>query len=142
MNNNSRQEMAELQKQMEKFTWACEKKIEERSNVIETDLKALTAQMEELSAKVDQVAETVKGQDSQQLETLKAELSEKIHSENVKCYRNVQTLVEELEQKIEHSQQETNNMRVMKGCFGGVILLSIVNIAGVVAILTHLFGYI
>lgn len=36
-----------------------------------------------------------------QLESIKTDLSEKVHSENVKCYRNIQDLFNEFDSKIE-----------------------------------------
>ena len=73
---------------------------------------------------------------------MKTELSEKVHSENVKCYRNIQTLIEELEQKLDSLDREDHSLRVAKGYFGSLILLSIVNIIGVVVVLAHMFGFI
>ena len=36
-----------------------------------------------------------------QLDSIKTDLSEKVHSENVKCYRNIQDLFNEFDSKIE-----------------------------------------
>ena len=69
------------------------------------------------------------------------ELGEKIHRENVKCYRNIQTLLEELEGKIEHVEIGAQSMKVVKSYFGVLIILGIVDIVGVVAILAHMFGF-
>ena len=75
------------------------------------------------------------------LETMKTELGEKIHRENVKCYRNIQTLLEELETKIEHVEMGAQSMKVVKGYFGVLIILGIINIGGIVAIIAHMFGF-
>ena len=56
--------------------------------------------------KEDQLAEMkslIEGASSQmsQIESLKADLSEKVHSENVKCYRNIQDLFGEFDERLE-----------------------------------------
>ena len=61
--------------------------------------------------------------------------------ENVKCYRNIQTLVEELEAKIDASKTESQSKKRLKGYFGGLVFLSLVNIAGVIAVVGRMFGY-
>ena len=85
--------------------------------------------------------EFIQTQDAEKLDKLKVELSEKIHSENVKCYRNIQTLVEELEAKIDASKTESQSKKRLKGYFGGLVFLSLVNIAGVIAVVGRMFGY-
>lgn len=49
-----------------------------------------------------------------QFESIKTELSEKVHSENVKCYRNIQDLFTEFDSKIEkmdNMEQDVGNVK-------------------------------
>ena len=72
------------------------------------------------------------------MDTMKGELSEKIHSENVKCYRNVQALVEELEQKMEQSEQE--DAKPTGSFLKAAVVLGVVNLAALAGIAFYAFG--
>ena len=75
-----------------------------------------------------------------ELDGMKAELSEKVHNENVKCYRNIQTLIEELDKKMDGSVREERGIKTAKGYFGGLIVLSLINIAGIIVVIANMFG--
>ena len=54
---------------------------------------------------------------SQQLDSMKLELAEKIHTEDVKCYRNMQDLIKELTVKLEENdtlEKSLNTVKVMQ----------------------------
>ena len=79
---------------------------------------------------------------SEKLESVKGEVFEKIHSEDVKCYRNIQTLVEELEKKLERVEIGEQSMKTMKGYMRAMIILAIVNIVGIAGVLAFVAGLI
>lgn len=74
-------------------------------------LKNLNGFREEVSAKLD---------------TMKGELSEKIHTESVKNYRNMQSLIEEKEQNQEESPLG-RSIGSMKGYLRVMIVFSVIN---------------
>ncbi len=49
-----------------------------------------------------------------QLESIKTDLSEKVHSENVKCYRNIQDLFNEFDSKIEKMDEMEKSVGSVK----------------------------
>lgn len=51
---------------------------------------------------------------SSQLDGMKLELAEKIHTEDVKCYRNMQHLIEELTAKIEENDTVETELAIVK----------------------------
>lgn len=71
---------------------------------------------------------------------LKGELNDKIHTENVKCYRNIQTLFEESDKKMELVKSEMSELLAVKGYLKVVSAVSVVNLVGVLALLLHAFG--
>lgn len=143
INSNSRQGMAELDKKIQDFSKSATEQLEGQTKSIQATLQGFSSDLAKISAEVEKLAEA-SGQEDEgddKLEAVKTELSEKIHRENVKCYRNIQTLLEELEAKIEHVEVGTQSMKVMKSYFGVLIILGVVNFAGVVAIIAHMFGF-
>ena len=52
---------------------------------------------------------------SQQLDSMKLELAEKIHTEDVKCYRNMQDLIKELTVKLEENDTLEKSLNTVKG---------------------------
>lgn len=50
-----------------------------------------------------------------QLDSIKTDLSEKVHSENVKCYRNIQDLFNEFDSKIEKMDEMEKSVGAVKG---------------------------
>ena len=140
-NSNSKQNMVEFDKRLEQFSQTFTEKLEEQTADVKESLKELSAHVDVVSEKAEKVMEFIQTQDAEKLDKLKVELSEKIHSENVKCYRNIQTLVEELEAKIDASKTESQSKKRLKGYFGGLVFLSLVNIAGVIAVVGRMFGY-
>ncbi len=143
INSNSRQGMAELDKKIQDFSKSASEQLEGQTKSIRATLQGFSSDLAKISAEVEKLAEASDQEDEgdDKLETVKTELSEKIHRENVKCYRNIQTLLEELEAKIEHVEVGTQSMKVMKSYFGVLIILGVINFVGVVAIIAHMFGF-
>ena len=59
----------------------------------------------------------------------------------MKCYRNVQTLIEELKQKVDTTEIGYNSMKTLKGYFRIAIVLAALNLAGILGIAAHLLGW-
>jgi len=62
-----------------------------------------------------------------QLESIKTDLSEKVHSENVKCYRNIQDLFNEFDSKIEKMDAMEKTMDSVRGYVKCLTWFSVVN---------------
>lgn len=62
-----------------------------------------------------------------QLESIKTELSEKVHSENVKCYRNIQDLFTEFDSKIEKMDEMEKGVGAIRGYLKCLTWFSIIN---------------
>ncbi|MCI8858655.1 MAG: hypothetical protein HFI71_03895 [Lachnospiraceae bacterium] len=141
LNSNSRQQMAEIDKQFQHFSKASEEKSQEQAEMIKASLEEISVKLEDAIKNMEAIAELPQKQVEDKLGVLKAELGEKVHSENVKCYRNIQTLVEELEKRIDSKDTGAQSLNAMKGYFGALILLSVVNIAGLAAVIARMFGF-
>ena len=68
------------------------------------------------------------GDVSDKLEEIREELSEKIHTESVKCYRNVQSLVEETKEELLEAGRKKDGDPGLKGPLTGAIVLGTVNL--------------
>ena len=77
---------------------------------------------------------------NEQLEALKPELSDKIHTENVKCYRNIQDLFKGFEDQIEKIETVDKNIKYIKGITKVLTVLTAVDLVGVVALVLHAAG--
>ena len=62
-----------------------------------------------------------------QLESIKTDLSEKVHTENVKCYRNIQDLFNEFDSKIEKMDEMESGVGSVKGYVKCLTWFSILN---------------
>lgn len=112
---------------------------------ITSSIDSLSTSMEGIVTSMDGLSDTLENSVSRKwdevfakLDTVKGELSEKVHSENVKCYRNVQALVEELEQKLEQSEQE--EAKPAGGLLKAAVVLGAVNLAALAGIAFYAFG--
>lgn len=143
INSNSRQGLAEMDKKIQDFSVSTSEKLEQQTNSMKETLESFSADLTKIKAELEKLAEAPKEDEegAQKLEEVKLELGEKIHRENVKCYRNIQTLLEELEGKIERVEIGTQSMKVVKSYFGALIILGVVNFAGIIAIIAHMFGF-
>lgn len=143
INSNSRQGLAEMEKKIQDFSLSTSEKLEKQTDSVKETLGSFSSELTKINAELEKLAEAPKDDEesSKKLEEVKLELGEKIHRENVKCYRNIQTLLEELEGKIERVEIGTQSMKVVKSYFGALIILGVVNFAGIIAIIAHMFGF-
>lgn len=75
-----------------------------------------------------------------QLETIKTDLSEKVHSENVKCYRNIQDLFNEFDAKIEKIDTMEKTMESVRGYAKCITWFSIINFVVLAAFILFSLG--
>lgn len=75
-----------------------------------------------------------------QLESIKTDLSEKVHSENVKCYRNIQDLFNEFDSKIEKMDEMERGVGSVKGYVKCLSWFSILNFVVLVGFILYSLG--
>ena len=89
----------------------------------------------------DKMSETIKGLDGQ-FEAVKNEICEKVHTEDVKCYRNMQTLIEESDRKIEETKDAVAELVSLKTMVKVTLVFTALNFVGLAAFLIHVLGII
>lgn len=75
-----------------------------------------------------------------QLESIKTDLSEKVHSENVKCYRNIQDLFNEFDSKIEKMDEMERGVGSVKGYVKCLSWFSILNFVVLIGYILYSLG--
>lgn len=75
-----------------------------------------------------------------QLESIKTDLSEKVHSENVKCYRNIQDLFNEFDSKIEKMDDMEKSVGAIRGYVKCLTWFSIINFVLLIAFILYSLG--
>lgn len=75
-----------------------------------------------------------------QLESIKTDLSEKVHSENVKCYRNIQDLFNEFDSKIEKMDEMEQGVGSVKGYVKCLSWFSILNFVILIGFILYSLG--
>ena len=89
----------------------------------------------------DKMSEAIKGLDGQ-FEAVKNEICEKVHTEDVKCYRNMQTLIEESDRKIEETKDAVAELVSLKTMVKVTLVFTVLNFVGLAAFLIHVLGII
>lgn len=92
--------------------------------------------MDEQNAKL---GETVEGL-HEEVGKIKSEICEKVHTEDVKCYRNIQTLFEESDKRKEKMEEEISRLASVKKLLVVVTVFSILNLAGLAAFVVYALG--
>lgn len=75
-----------------------------------------------------------------QLDSIKTDLSEKVHSENVKCYRNIQDLFNEFDSKIEKMDEMEKGVDAIRGYVKCLTWFSIINFVVLVGFILYSLG--
>jgi len=75
-----------------------------------------------------------------QLESIKTDLSEKVHSENVKCYRNIQDLFNEFDSKIEKMDEMEKSVDSIRGYVKCLTWFSMINFVLLIAFILYSLG--
>ena len=128
----------EMNQQIDKLIQKVTDKMSEIEAAMNTDLADGRKLSEEQAAQMKEALEGL----SAQLTTLKTDLSEKIHSENVKCYRNVADLSKILEDKIDKISVVEAKADSIHKCAVAVIVLTVINLLGLVAFALYELGII
>ncbi len=151
--NSKMQEIeASMSGELKTYTEGVEKSVKS----VEDSTKELKDQIsDKVDAALEQTRAISKGQSeanehmlnslaelSDELVTLKQEISEKVHSENVMCYRNIQDLFKEMDEKVDNvsaieAVANTNRKFAIAG-----FVLALVNMIGIIVIILCSFGII
>ena len=75
-----------------------------------------------------------------QLEVVKSDLSDKVHSENVQCYRNLADLLKSVEEKLDKANDIEKKVISVHKCTIAIIVLSIINMLGLVGLALYELG--
>lgn len=138
---NERKEAAEVllngvQTQMDDMISQVEDKLNILAEKIENNVNDTTgrtaAQTQEMKAALDDV--------TKQLDQMKLELAEKIHTEDVKCYRNMAVLIEELTAKIEENDTMEKHITSVRGYVKFLSWFSIINFIVLIAFVLYYLG--
>ena len=89
----------------------------------------------------EKLSETVNGLNGQ-FEKIRSEICEKVHTENVNCYRNVQTLIEESDRKLDGIEEDVSKLSSFKTMLTILIIFAILNFAGLAGIIARMMGFI
>lgn len=95
----------------------------------------VSAQMDDQKASLAAVNETA--------ENLKNEIADKIHAENVKCYRNIKSLVTDLEVKMEQMELGEESLTKIRRSFKGMkffAFFAFLDFIGIVFYILYIMG--
>lgn len=89
----------------------------------------------------EKLTETVNGLNGQ-FEKIRSEICDKVHTENVNCYRNVQTLIEESNRKLDGIEENGSKVSSLKTMLIIIVIFTILNFAGMAGIVARIMGFI
>lgn len=122
---------AEVEKQID----AMIAKVADKMDEIESAMKEDVADGKKFNEEKARELKESLGQIEEQLTTIKSELSEKVHTENVKCYRNIQDLFRSMEEKVDHLTMIEDKQRSIGAWTIVAAVLGIVNLVGLLALI-------
>ncbi|MBO5303980.1 MAG: hypothetical protein J6A75_11160 [Lachnospiraceae bacterium] len=94
--------------------------------------------IDEQNAKLTETVESLNGQ----FDKIKSEICEKVHTEDVKCYRNIQTLFEDADKRMDMMKAEIDRLGSVKKMLKVITVVSILNLAGLAAFVIYALGII
>ena len=134
--------LKERQSKADGFTIEVEKQIDamiakvaDKMDEIESAMKEDVADGKKFNEEKARELKESLGQIEEQLTTIKSELSEKVHTENVKCYRNIQDLFRSMEEKVDHLTMIEDKQRSIGAWTIVAAVLGIVNLVGLLALI-------
>ena len=134
--------LKERQSKADGFTIEVEKQIDamiakvaDKMDEIESAMKEDVADGKKFNEEKAKELKESLGQIEEQLTTIKSELSEKVHTENVKCYRNIQDLFRSMEEKVDHLTMIEDKQRTIGVWTILAAALGIVNLVGLLALI-------
>lgn len=137
MGTDSKEQLGELKeirnavKQMEENT-AVEEQIRELYDSVQkiADIREMIEKLDAQQAAVVAINEAA--------EDLKSEIADKIHAENVKCYRNMKSLVSDLEVKLEQMELGEESLKKIRSSFKGLKFFAFFALADFVVIVLYI----
>ena len=111
--------------------------LEQTRRITEEGTAAVTSAVNEANAHMLQSL----GELNDQLVAIKAELSDKVHTENVKCFRNIQDLFKVMGDKVDTVSELEKQVNTTKTFAIISTVLAIINTFGFVAIALYIFGF-
>lgn len=118
MREQSAQTFQKMQEQTHKLTQQLQENTEKTSARIEKETAKNAQELQKSLAEMQEVMKTLENrmeENEKKNDSVKNELSEKIHSETVNCYRNLQTLFDQTNKKIEELGNVEQKIRGIKG---------------------------
>lgn len=97
------------------------------SQEMEENFESFTQEMEEKLDTQSEKSEEVLKLLAEQLDTFKIEINDQIHKENVKCYRNIQGLIEEENKKEKDNSFILKENKKIKGYLKAILIFLILN---------------
>ena len=121
----------QLQQQMEQFSKGMDAKLAQVSIQMDSSLENLNRKLDSGFGSIEK-----------KLDVCKGERSDKVHSENVKSYRNVQALAEELNEKLEEKEQGGERKKSARGLLRAVLIVGILNLLAMAGWILYELGII
>ena len=111
--------------------------LEQTRRITEEGTAAVTSAVNEANAHMLQSLKEL----NDQLVSIKAELADKVHTENVKCFRNIQDLFKVMGDKVDTVSELEKQVGTTKTFAVISTVLAIINTFGFVAIALYIFGF-
>lgn len=104
-----------------------------------------TEQHEEVRAMIkehnDKLTETVNSLNGK-FDRIRDEICEKVHNEDVKCYRNMQALIEESDRRLETVRERVEQLDSLKNTSKVLTVLTVLNLIGIAVLLILASGIV
>jgi len=135
MENNNSEQINKLINQIEQRFDKLERKLDAGvdSSIDTADLEyrlsnTIEAKMTGITGKMDEIAKSGSGNNDEIVNVI----SENIHNESVKCYRNIQVILEEIQKKLDAIENKKVSLLGTTACVVITMLLSLGNLALIV----------
>ena len=122
---------SEVEKQIDNIIAKVAAKMDEIEATMKDDVADGKRFNEEKAKELKESLEQVQ----EQLTVVKNDLSEKVHSENVKCYRNVQDLFRSMDEKVDRLAQIESKLGRTQGLVTVSLIFGILNFGILIALL-------
>lgn len=136
--------LAQISIQVENGTKETEEQLQEVKKQIEDITGRLNeGENQQVKASVDELVarlDMIKNELTAKLDIMKNELSEKVHTENVKSYRNMQALIEELDGKLATLEVGRRSMKSVKRYLRAGIIIGVLNLLALAGIILYEAG--
>lgn len=138
---NERQKKAdEITLEVERQIDALIKKVSDKMDEIEGSLSKNVADGQKANEEQALKVYESLGQIQNSLLDMKNEVNEKIHSENVKCYRNIQDLFKGIEDKLDGINMINDKVKGVKGITVFTMIICLFNFFGLIAFALYSLG--